>query len=33
MWRFQQATPWTPEGRKWIDGASIFDFEAGPPSS
>lgn len=24
MWRFQQATPWTPEGGKWTPMASIF---------
>ena len=28
MWRFQAPTPWTPEGRKWVEGALIFDFEA-----
>jgi L-rhamnose mutarotase len=27
MWRFQAPTPWTPEGRKWTEGALIFDFE------
>jgi len=24
MWRFQQATPWTPEGAKWTPMQSIF---------
>lgn len=24
MWRFQQATPWTPEGVKWTPMQSIF---------
>jgi L-rhamnose mutarotase len=24
MWRFQQATPWTPEGAKWTSMQSIF---------
>ena len=24
MWRFQQATPWTPDGTKWTPMASIF---------
>jgi L-rhamnose mutarotase len=27
MWRFQQPTPWTPEGRKWVEGALIFDLD------
>jgi len=26
MWRFQAPTPWTPEGRKWIEGALIFEL-------
>lgn len=26
MWRFQQATPWTPEGQKWIEMEKIFDL-------
>ena|SRR5687767_8073918 len=28
MWRFQQATPYTPEGSKWVDGTPIFNFVA-----
>ena len=24
MWRFQQATPWTPAGEKWVSMAPIF---------
>jgi L-rhamnose mutarotase len=28
MWRFQAPTPWTPQGRKWVEGALIFDFDA-----
>ncbi len=24
MWRFQQATPWTPDGAKWTPMAPIF---------
>jgi L-rhamnose mutarotase len=24
MWRFQVATPWTPEGRKWTPMQAIF---------
>lgn len=26
MWRFQQATPWTPAGEKWIAMEKIFDL-------
>jgi len=26
MWRFQAPTPWTPEGRKWVEGALIFEL-------
>ena len=29
MWRFQQATPWTPEGCKWVEARPIFDFDDG----
>ncbi len=27
MWRFQQATPWTPPGAKWTPMRSIFSLE------
>ncbi|WP_392558212.1 L-rhamnose mutarotase [Orbus mooreae] len=26
MWQFQQATPWTPNGEKWIPMEKIFDL-------
>jgi L-rhamnose mutarotase len=26
MWRFQQPTPGTPAGGKWVEGALIFAF-------
>jgi L-rhamnose mutarotase len=26
MWRFQAPTPFTPEGRKWMEGALIFEL-------
>jgi L-rhamnose mutarotase len=26
MWGFQAPTPFTPEGRKWVEGALIFDL-------
>ena len=28
MWRYQQATPWTPEGEKWIAMTQIFDLRS-----
>ena len=26
MWRYQQATPWTPAGEKWTEMKRIFDL-------
>ncbi|MCR6479362.1 L-rhamnose mutarotase [Variovorax sp. ZS18.2.2] len=26
MWRFQAATPWTPEGEKWVAMDRIFEL-------
>jgi len=26
MWRFQAATPWTPDGMKWMPMERIFDL-------
>jgi L-rhamnose mutarotase len=28
MWRLQAPTPWTPAGRKWVEGALVFDWGA-----
>ena len=28
MWKFQAATPWTPEGSKWVLMEQIFSLEA-----
>ena len=28
MWRFQEPTPFTPEGQKWVEGTLIFDLPA-----
>ena len=28
MWRLQAPTPWTPAGRKWAEGALVFDWGA-----
>ncbi len=27
MWQFQQPTPWTPEGEKWVAMARIFSLQ------
>ena len=28
MWRLQAPTPWTPAGRKWVEGKPVFDWVA-----
>ena len=28
MWRLQAPTPWTPAGRKWVEGTPVFDWVA-----
>ncbi len=30
MWRFQAATPWTPDGEKWVRMTCIFDLAQQP---
>jgi L-rhamnose mutarotase len=30
MGRFQAATPWTPQGRKWVEGQLIFELPEEP---
>lgn len=32
MWTFQQATPWTPEGRKWMPMQNMFRLTDALPS-
>ena len=27
MWQFQRATPWTPEGEKWVSMKPIFSLQ------
>lgn len=27
MWQFQRATPWTPEGEKWVEMKQIFSLQ------
>lgn len=27
MWQYQRATPWTPEGEKWVEMEQIFSLQ------